>query len=210
MILFRVFVYLVFLILVGVGMVSDIRRRTFPVWIGWLLLGIALAYLSVAGQWGRVAMLLAVILGFRLRRIGWIAILCLVAVSILLRNTELSLLYLMAIGFYFLFVAGWVGACDAEIAFPLLALTGDDTMLIYIVAGWILVPPIVVFLQKGIRGGIRRFFYVAKALLSGSASPKNDPEALRWPWAATAFAALTIYYFIFPAIIIHWAGEILS
>jgi hypothetical protein len=210
MTVFRVVMYLLFFIFVGIGMVHDIRKQTFPVWLGWALLFTALTYLVVAGEWGRVAMLAAVILGFRLRKTGWVAIICMAAFAIYLQNKELSLVYLTAFVFYFLFLADLVGACDAEVAFPMIALTGDQAMLMYILAGWILVPPIVVFIQRGIRGGFRRFAYVAKSLLTRTAKPKEDTDALRWPWVVTAFVALFLYYFISPGIIISWIGEILS
>jgi hypothetical protein len=210
MILFRVFIYLLFFILVGIGMVLDIRKRTFPVWLGWALLFTALAYLVAAGEWGRVAILAAVILGFRLRKTGWVAIISMAAFAIYMQNKELTIVYLTAFVFYFLFTAGLVGTCDAEVAFPMIALTGDQAMLIYILAGWILIPPIVVFIQRGVRGGFRRFAYVAKSLLTRTAAPKEDTEALRWPWVVTAFTALFLYYFIYPGIILSWIGELLS
>jgi len=208
--IFRLIFYLLFLILVGVGMVYDIRYRVFPGRLGYALFLTALVYLVVAGQWGAVALLFIVVAGYRLRNTGWILLISFASIAIYYRNDALALMYTMALAFFFLFLMGWIQACDAEIVFPLIALTGDKPMLNYLVAGWIIVPPVIVFFQRGIRGGIHRFAYVAKALVTRTAAPLEDPEALRWPWAVTSFAILILYYFVYPGIIISWIRSILA
>jgi hypothetical protein len=199
---FQIILLTVFFILVGIAMIYDIRRRTFPAWIGWALYGLAIVYVSSAGSWNRLVILLATFLGFRFRRAG-IGVMAVMTTIILIAGWQEGIwLSLLTLTMYYLFYFGWLGACDAEIAFPLIALLGDGMLALYLLGYWILIPPIVVIFKRGVRGGLRRFADVAFRLFLRGESPPQDEQALRLPWAVDPFLAMTIYLFLFPALYI--------
>jgi hypothetical protein len=200
----RIFLILLFQLLVGIAMVGDIRKRTFPVWVGWALYAVALAYLLGAGLWVRGFVLLGALAAYRLRN-GTIWVDAIFAVVLLIAGwREGAWFILPTLGLYALFCLGWLGTCDAEIAFPLIALLGGEVITLYLVGFWILVPPAVVYWTRGMRGGLARFSQVAARMLQRGESPLEDAEALRLPWAISPFLALTLYNFIFPAQILNW------
>jgi hypothetical protein len=200
----RLILFGIFYLLAGIIMVLDIRRRTFPAWIGWALYLLAVIYLSYFGFWNRIFILLATVIGFRLRRYGALAMAILTALIFLLGRQEGVEYVSLSIGVYFLFLLGWLGSCDAEIIFPLIALTGGEAIAMYLLLCWVLVPPFIVFFKRGLSGGIRRFSEVAFRLFITRESALEDKEALRVPWTIYPFVALTAYLFFFPGNIYIW------
>jgi hypothetical protein len=202
--IYRFALYVIFYILVGVAALCDLRRRTIPVWIGWAAYGLALTALLAAGLWARMMILILLVLAFRLRKKSrWTDAFFFVALLTIGYREDIWFI-LPAMAVYILLCMGWLGVCDAEIAFPLIALFGSEALTVYLVCFWIFVPPIAVVWQRGIDGGMLRFIHVARHMLLGDASPLDDKEALRLPWIASPFLALTLYFFVFPAQVILW------
>jgi hypothetical protein len=201
---FRLALYVIFYLLMGIAAWQDLRRRTFSVWIGWAGFLIAVIALIMAGSWARLIILLLTILAFRLRQKSrWADVIFVIA--LLAAGYREDIWYLLpTLAFYILLCLGWLGVCDAEIAFPLIALFGSETLTLYLVGFWVLVPPIVVFWQRGIRGGLHRFTQVARHLLLQDVAPADDADALRLPWSVSPFLALTLYAFVYPAQAILW------
>jgi hypothetical protein len=194
----------IFYLFSSIVMLQDIRRRSFPVWIGWAFFGVALLYAAYFGAWNRVIILLAVIIGFRLRALGAWTTAIIAWIIFLLGWQEDIWFVVLNLGIYFLFLLGWLGACDAEIAFPLIAMTGDKFIAAYLLSCWVLVPPIVVFGKRGFREGLHRFSEVAIRLFIRSESPLQDQDALHLPWTIYPFIALTVYLFIYPGSFFQW------
>jgi hypothetical protein len=195
---------IIFYLLIGIAAWQDLRRRTFSVWIGWAGFLIAFIALFIAGSWARLIILLLTILAFRLRQKShWADAIFIIA--LLAAGYREDIWYLLpTLAIYILLCLGWLGACDAEIAFPLIALFSSETLTLYLVGFWVLVPPIVIFWKRGIHGGFHRFIQVARHLILRDVAPVDDADALRLPWCVSPFLALTLYAFVYPAQAILW------
>jgi Flp pilus assembly protein protease CpaA len=195
---------LAFYLLTALAAWWDLRRRTFPVWIGWVGFAIALLALAISGGWVRILALGGLVSAFRMRkRFRWadgIAVLAILAASF----REDLWFTLPMLGCYALLCLGWLGACDAEIAFPLIALFSGAPLTYFLLGFWILVTPVLVFWKRGWRGGSARFLQVGRNLISPATKPAEDAEALRLPWTVSPFLALTIILFIYPADFYSW------
>jgi Flp pilus assembly protein protease CpaA len=184
--------------LVGAAAYGDIRSRTFPVWIGWACLVIALASVASAGQWLRFMTLLLLPLIYRIRiNRRWADLLaaCVFLLSVWHGDYWFALPGLAA---YLLFCLGWLGAGDAEIALPVIGVFGSEILAVYLIGFWIFVPPLVLISRHGLRGGAKRLVQVARQFALPGSSPLDDPDAMRLPWIVSPFLALTLIFFGYP------------
>jgi len=172
--------------------VRDVRSNLIPHIAGLGVLAIGLGYLLLNSLWLESAFYLSAIWGSRGGM--WRLPILMLAVLLLAKGLEsipfvIGVLYVLAI-----FEMGWFGGGDSQLAFGLVAIGRDWWILAYLFGGTILVGLFVMFLTRGFRGGIKRFYWVMRHLNS------PDSEAIRFPWAILASLSGLTYFWVFPGL----------
>ena len=190
-----VVLYILASLALGWATLSDIRTRKIPFVAGIGLLLIGLFFLIKERMWLEALFFAVVVWGSR----GGIWYLLIAAVAIIvLVNNPVSLPFVLGMLFVlFIFVMGWFGGGDSQVAFGLIAIARDWWMVGYLFGGTIVVAIVLSIVKRGgIKDAAERLWWVSRHMKEAP-----DEEALRTPWAVLASAAGLIYIWLWPGVV---------
>ena len=177
---------------------SDFRTRKIPFAAGIGLLLTAAIILCLQKMYWEAFFLVAAVLGSR----GglWSLLSYLVAIFLIGVVGESNALP-MIVGillFNLMFSMRWIGGGDAQVAFALIAVAHDWTMLYLVLGMAVLAGLVLVFRKYDLKSGLSRLWVVTRRLNKDSSS---DDDAIRSPWIIWASLGGMIYLYLFPGIV---------